>query len=239
MKYVQAQFSLKYEPQIRIRRDVNQIEDFLEKYYCAPQTMPIPDEFAAEAPRIVLNSKNNHSQISFSQISVDFTTKFTDEYVSRFDKTKEYISKRVYILKELLKKINIKEYYYFGLTYSVHLDVDENEPTDFMKKYISKGVLDEDDIYEASQRIALIKDDKYFINKQVGTFKEYQSNGTNILNLMDFKNSKLIKQGISALLDINNRYQYLSNGVGVTFENFEDDFEKIFELIEININELE
>ncbi len=58
MEYVQAQFSLKFEPQIRIRRYANQIEDFLQQYYGTPQTMPIPDEFAAEAPRIIINSKN-------------------------------------------------------------------------------------------------------------------------------------------------------------------------------------
>ncbi len=29
MKFVQAQFSLKYEPQLKIRRSANDIEDFL------------------------------------------------------------------------------------------------------------------------------------------------------------------------------------------------------------------
>lgn len=52
MKFVQAQFSLKYEPQIQIRRSANMIEDFLAEHYGPPQTMPIPDDFAAEAPRI-------------------------------------------------------------------------------------------------------------------------------------------------------------------------------------------
>ena len=52
MKFVQAQFSLKYEPQIKIRRSVNDIEDFLQEHYGTPQTMPLPDEFAPEAPRI-------------------------------------------------------------------------------------------------------------------------------------------------------------------------------------------
>lgn len=98
MKFIQAQFSLKYEPQIKIRRSVNDIEDFLQQHYGTPQTMPLPDEFAPEAPRIVLYSKNGHSQISFSQISVDFIVNFDDVYLNDFIKTKEYIQERLLLL---------------------------------------------------------------------------------------------------------------------------------------------
>ena len=73
MKFVQAQFSLKYEPRWKIRRDANHIEDLLQEYYGTPQIMPLPDDIAAEAPRIVFASHGGHSQINFSQISADFT----------------------------------------------------------------------------------------------------------------------------------------------------------------------
>ena len=87
MKFMQAQFSFKYEPQIKIRRNVNQIEDLLQDYYGTPQVMPIPDDFAAEAPRIILKSHNGHSQISFSQISMDFTVNFDGAYPDNFELT--------------------------------------------------------------------------------------------------------------------------------------------------------
>ena len=32
MKFVQAQFSLKYDPQVKIRRSANDIEDFLQQH---------------------------------------------------------------------------------------------------------------------------------------------------------------------------------------------------------------
>ena len=68
MKFMNAQFSLKFEPQRRIRRSINDIEDLLEQYYNVPQLSPLPDDFAADAPRIILNSKHGHSQIIFSTI---------------------------------------------------------------------------------------------------------------------------------------------------------------------------
>ena len=70
MMSVQAQFSLKYEPQIKIRRSANDIEDFLQQYYGTPQTMPLPDEFAPEAPRIVLYSKNGIVKLVFHRFQL-------------------------------------------------------------------------------------------------------------------------------------------------------------------------
>mgnify|MGYP004501909223 CR=1 FL=1 len=100
MNFVQAQFSLKYEPQPKIRRYVNDIEDFLEQHYGAPQTMPLPDEIAPEAPRIILYSKNGHSQIVFSQISVDFIVTFDSDFLNDFSKTQVYIQERVALIIE-------------------------------------------------------------------------------------------------------------------------------------------
>ena len=69
MDFIQAQFSLKFEIQAKIRRFANDIEDFLQDHYSAPQTMPIPDEIAPEAPQEVscksYNSKNGKAHFEF------------------------------------------------------------------------------------------------------------------------------------------------------------------------------
>jgi len=81
MKFIQAQFSLKYEPQLKIRRFANDIEDCLQQYYGIPQTNTLPDEYDLETPRVMISSKNGHSQISFSPISVDFIANFDNEFM--------------------------------------------------------------------------------------------------------------------------------------------------------------
>ena len=236
MRFVEAQFSLKYEPQVRIRRSVNQIEDFLENLYGTPQTVPIPDDFAAEAPRIILNSKNGHSQISFSQISVDFTVKFDANYMNEFSLTKAYLLERIAILKELLNTIGIKQYYFCGITYNVHLNTKEKTPVDYMKDLLGDKFTKGQNIYEASQRIAVIEDDCYFVNQQIGTYKEYQGKGNSIPNLLDFKNSKLVSEGVNLVLDVNNRYEYLYSGLSKEFTSFDDIVKKIYEIIESNLS---
>lgn len=234
MDYVQAQFSLKFEPQIRIRRSANQIEDILVEYYGTPQTMPIPDDFAAEAPRIILNSKGGHSQISFSQISVDLTVNFDGEYRNDFELTKQYLLQRLDILKNLLKEIDINGYYFLGISYNIHLDTDGKTPNQFMADILG-GSMNESDLYEASKRVATVKDGKYFLNEQVGTFKEYQNKGNSIPNLLDFTNSILVAEGVNLSLDVNDRYQYLSNG---QTKNIDVSGETILDIYNIIENDL-
>ena len=229
MEFVQAQFSLKYEPQVKIRRSLNDIEDCLQGHYGIPQSMPIPDDFAADAPRIIINSLNGHSQINFSQISVDFTVNFDGDYRNDFDLTKNYILERLALLKNLLHKIGISKYYFCGLSYNIHLDTKDKSSIEYVSDKL--GIETDKSIYEASRRIAYVVEDKFFVNQQIGTYKEYQSKGISIPNLMDFSNSTLVDEGVSLSLDVNNRYQYLITAEAVHMEGFDDIIEKVYMLI--------
>lgn len=237
MKFVQAQFSLKYEPQIRIRRNANLIEDCLQDYYNAPQVLPIPDDIAPEAPRIVLASKNGHSNINFSQLSVDFISNFDGEYLKSYEKTKEYIYERIVWLKQLLSQIGIKEYYFFGITYNIHLDIGNSNPLDYIKELLGESVSANAKLYEVMQRVASVDSDRYFVNRQISTFKEYQSKGIVSPNLLDFSNSKLISEGVNLSLDVNNRYAFLGSGKTAVMDSFEDELSSIFKLVEKNISD--
>lgn len=238
MEFVQAQFSLKYEPQIKIRRSSNDIEDFLQQHYGTPQTMPLPDEFAPEAPRIILYSKNGHSQISFSQISVDFIVNFDNEFLSDFKKTQEYIRERVTLIIELLKRININEYLFCGITYNARLDIGDERPIDYIKRFL-RGDIPQDGLYEASQNTACVKDGKFFINQQIGTYKEFQGRPGLVPNLFEIGNGTVISEGVSLALDINTRYQYVYKNKKNSINDCSKDVDTIFTLLTESINRWE
>ena len=238
MKFVQAQFSLKYEPQIKIRRSANDMEYYHQQHYGTPQTMPLPDEFAPEAPRIILYSKNGHSQISFSQISVDFIANFDNEFLSDFGKTQKYIQERVDLIIELLKKININEYLFCGIAYNVRLDIGVQRPIDYIRGFLG-GDIPQDDLYEASQNIACVKNDKFFINQQVGTYKEFQGRPGSVPNLFEINNGTVVSEGVSLALDINNRYQYMYRNKKNSINTCSKDVDTIFKLLIDNIGRWE
>lgn len=235
MKFIQAQFSLKYEPQIKIRRSANDIEDFLQPQYGTPQMLPLPDEFAPEAPRIILYSKNGHSQISISQISIDFIVNFDNEFLNDFKKTQEYIQERITLLIELLKRININEYLFCGITYNARLDIGTQKPIDYIRRFLG-GDIPQNGLYEASQNIVCVEDDKFFINQQIGTYKEFQGRPGVVPNLFEIGNGTVISEGISLVLDINNRYQYVYKNKKNSIKDCSKDVDSIFTLLIDNIS---
>lgn len=211
MKLVQAQFSLKFEPLVQIRRNANEIEDFLKELYGVPQTFPIPDNFAADAARILLHSKGGHSQISFSQISVDFIVNFDDDFTTNFNLTKNYLIERLNIIKNLLNRIGINTFCYAGISYDVKLDTDSLSPVDYMKKKLQEDDEKLNELYEMSRRVSHVKNNKYFVNESIGSYRQYQGSSVTPL-LMNIGNSEMVDEGVNLSLDVNSRYEYLTTG---------------------------
>lgn len=234
MKYMQAQFSLKFQPQARIRRGVNQIEDALNEHYGPAEMTPIPDEIAPEAPRIILRSKHGHSQINFSQISVDLTVNFDDKYWEDFDATQKYIIDRLSIFRELLKKIDIESFCFAGLSYNIHLNTEDRSPVQYAADLLALKT-DHKNICEISRRITSIEEDMFFVNQQIGTFKEYQ--GFNIPDLMNSQNSRLTAEGVGVVLDVNNRYEFQRTGNSRQIEELDGIITKIYDLIKRALKE--
>lgn len=238
MEFIQAQFSLKYEQQIKIRRYANEIEDFLQCYYGIPQTTPLPDEIAPDAPRIVLYSKNGHSQIHFSQVSVDFIVNFDNDFLNDFEKTKKYITERIILIIDLLRNIDINEYLYLGITYNAHLVIGNRNPIEYIKEKLG-GDFPQSDVYEISQNVASVKENRFFVNEQIGTYKEFQRKFGETSNPFKVVAGEVVSEGISLSLDINNRYQYIYQKKKNSISECLKDIDTIFSLLVDNINRWE
>ena len=159
--------------------------------------------------------------------------------MEHYEHTKSYIQKRVQLLKQVLLNIGIDEYYFFGLTYNIHLDIGRDNPLKYINKLLGDSFTDRSNLYEVMQRITSVEEDKFFINQQISTFKEFQNNGINVPTLMSFLNSKLIQEGVSVSLDVNNRYAFLNNGTNTSMSEFDCELNKIFDLIERTLQHLE
>lgn len=237
MEFINAQFSLKFEPQIYIRRKINDIEDLLKRYYNVPKLLPMPDDFAAEAPRIILSSKHGHSQIIFSQISVDVTVNFEGEFTRNFGKTKNYLLERVMLLKDLLPKIQIMQYYFCGIIYNFQIDTNGQKPVDYLKSIVNGNIDDNENVYEIAQRISTIVDNKFFVNRQASLYREFNGNGSNIPDLFTLTNNEVIAEGVNIGLDVNDRYSYMKSGKGKNFDLFADLLEKFYKIIESQLRQ--
>ena len=138
----------------------------------------------------------------------------------------------------MLRKININEYLFCGITYNTHLDILEQKPTEYIRKFLGGNIL-QDDLYEASQSMAYVKNDKFFINHQIGTYKEFQGRLGIVPSLFEADNAEVISEGVALALDINNRYQYIYKNKKNSINDCSNDLDNIFELLCDNINRWE
>ena len=213
MELVSAHFSIKFPRQANIRRKTNDIEDILEDSYETPQVFSMPDDFAADAPRLLFASKGGHSRIVISQISIEFEVTFDGDFVYDFDKTKEYILGKTELLLDILKSINIKEYCYCGLAYNINMNIGEDKPLTYIGDKLSdlgKGFNGE--LCDASWSKSYA-DGEYFMNERVGINRKLDDINDNVSpDLIEFRRNKILDERIGVLIDINDRRRYVENG---------------------------
>lgn len=227
MNFISAQFSIKFPRQIKIRRYANDIEDVLSEHYGAPQVFSMPDDFAADAPRLIFISKGNHSQITISQMAIDFVVNFDNDFVADFQKTKNYVLDRIDKIIKIFERIDIDKYYFCGLTYTYSIDTDGNVPEKYMEDKVGElGSLHLAELYDASWSKTYVEGE-YYINEHVGIGRKIDGAENMVPDLFTLVNNKVIEERVVVALDINNRLRYISKGVAVDKSGLEESIDNI------------
>jgi hypothetical protein len=222
--------SLKFPFKEKIRRLSNDVEDLFVGLYHQPTVLPVPDDIEPMIPRITLNSKNGHSTINFSQISIDFVVKFDDNYRYNYDKCEDYIQERMILVHKFLEKAGIDTIYYIGVTTQIRFigDSPKNEVELLKNTYLKQFEID--NLYDYNQKITLLENDEYFYNVTIGNYRDYIGEIINgqIPAIVSFEKAKVNRKGIFVILDINNRFKYTNKGISTKTESLDKVFEKIY-----------
>ena len=230
MNYRQLQFSIKFSKFENIRRHLNEIEDVFKDLFGVPQTVPVPDDFNPQVPRVVMSSKDGLCQISFSQISIDFSVRSSEEVLVENDACLEYTSKIVNLVKDFFIKVGISDFCYMGVICNLKLNIKGMTALDFAKKRLDKECYS-DGLYDVSQRLVSVKDNEFFVNEQIDTYHEPKEGITNIPEFRqgkDFSNEK----SVALSIDVNNRYSYIQSGNLIAIDEIKPVLQKIYAVIE-------
>ena len=222
--------SLKFPYKEKIRRLSNDIEDLFSSLYNQPTVLPVPDEIEPMIPRITLNSKNGHSSINFSQVSIDFVVNFDDNYRYDYNMCEAYIKERMSLIHEFLKKSEIESIYYIGLTTQIrYVEESVQDEIALLKESYLTG-FDTENLYDYNQKITLLDNDEYFNNITIGNYRDYAGEiiNSHIAAIVSFEKAKVHQKGIFVILDINNRYKYTIKGQSTPTESLDSVFEKIY-----------
>ncbi|MBX4271973.1 hypothetical protein [Clostridium estertheticum] len=210
VRIVNSNFSAVYTIQKEIYRKNIEIKDAFEDKYSVFNAMALPDEVEPMIPRVVMQSNNGHSQITFALNNVNLTTQYSDSFLFDYVKCSEYMEERTDKIFEVLDKIKLDKVLYISLKTRIVLPVSYN-PTLYLLEKFNKVKLEGNELTDLQQRFSFNKDNRYFININLGNYSQYdpriQSNPSDLL-LLNFRNSKIIEQGITVDFEMNNRYQY-------------------------------
>lgn len=222
--------SLKFPYKEKIRRLVNDVEDFFSNLYHKPTVLPVPDEIEPMIPRITLNSKNGHSTINIYQIGLDFVVNFDDQYRYDYNKCEKYIRERMILIHSFLKEVKIDTIYYMGLITQIrYLNKSSEDEIRFLKETYLKD-FEIDNLYDYNQKITLLEKNEYYHNITIGNYRDYTGEIINghIPAIVSFEKAKINQKGLFVVLDINNRYKYTNNGKSTSTESLDKVFEDIY-----------
>ena len=102
----QTNLNLVYPRITEYRKKFANSEDILERYFMPSTVLPIPEQVQDEVPRIIAQTKNGHSMLNIALSVASFTTNYNGEFVSDWNKCKEYLEQRCSDIYKIIDEID-------------------------------------------------------------------------------------------------------------------------------------
>lgn len=225
MKIDQISLTIKYPKVDDLLKKYFDNRSSFEKSFFPAITTPVPEGELLEIPRIILKSKQGHSEIQISQISLSFNVvKFDNGYEENWQLCKKYIDEKIEIIKEFLfKLLENKAYDFTGLIVSVSEEKDKDASS-----LLSNNLLKNknDNLHDVNVRYTFVKNKKFYVNFSVQNVRIFNSSA-NINVAGGLSDDKLDKNIIGIMVDVNDRYAFNNN------ENYKSNIDVVNELIDI------
>ena len=206
MKINQISITIKYSPIVDLQKNYYDKRAILEADFYPATVFPIPDDGFPEIPRMVIKSKNGHSEISISRIAMTFSViKFDNGYESDWDKCVAYVENKMKIINNFLNEIigvNNK-FEYCGLIVNLSFDSSGSICKELSSNLLKNNV---DNLFDINVRYTFVEDDQYFVNIQLQNQRIYNNVKGNIAGELSKENQK--DEVIGVLIDINDRFAF-------------------------------
>jgi hypothetical protein len=232
-RFIRNSFSVLFPRQRLIRRKANDLEDHLKHSYSPPQTIPIPDEFDPQVPRLIFGSEHGFSQIVVSQISISLNVTYSPDWQTDINEGREYLAERVSLLFESLQILDGVRASFCGQTTTVRLATDEADT--FVIGKIASWFSSDQDITETHElriKKANVIDNRFFNNLTLSNYRVWTIPST-ITTTPRVSSENVKERGLEVVGDFNDRYAYNER------EDYNSNIEVAQEVISNGLNEVE
>jgi predicted small secreted protein len=198
--------SIKYKKIDNLKKNYFINEDILKEHFNEATVLPIPDEAPLEIPRIIIKSKNEHSQLNISPIAATLQIDYNDGYEKDWNKCEDYIINKMKIVFSFFNILTKNEYEYIGVVSEILLDEYLRDGAKILAHNLLKNS-GESSIYDLNIRYTFVKEDKIFVNIMLQNARLFKDGiDTNCAGELSIDNQ--VSESIGAVIDINDRYGY-------------------------------
>lgn len=199
--------SVKYSKIENIKKHYFLHEEILEDIFNEATVLPVPDNAPMEVPRIIVNTKNEHAQLSITPIAATIQIIYDNGYEFQWEKCEIYI-------KNLMKKVFIfldsmtnNSYEYMGIVTTMLLDEYYGDVAHILANNLLK--VDNENLYDINLKYTFTKNKEEYINISIQNTRIFdaQSNESIAGGLNE---EYQVGQHIGVDVDINNRYAFNS-----------------------------
>jgi len=228
-------FSILYPRINNLRRKFVEHEDKLSEYFLPYNILPIPDDAPEEIPRIIMATKNGHSNLQISLNAMMLNTNYDNVFQNNWDACLDYLKKRVNNIYEILQDTLKQDKFLFtGLTTQMIFDnINENPIKLINDRLLNIKVSKEP--FDLNCKLTFVYEENYYINITFMNMRFYE--GTVALGNDSLAKLKEKAHNLGIILDVNDRYGFnYKEGYTSNYSKVENVFEITTDIIKNKID---
>lgn len=234
MVFQSTTVTLHFPPLNGIRENYFQNIHAIVGHFQEPTVLPIADNAPGEMPRIIVISKNGHSQLILTKTTATLNTAYDAGFEHDWGSCCAYLKAKMKVVRDFLVNLGVERFYFGGTSLNLLLDNVSCGPTPtlFLKDALLKeGPLG--DLKDINIRYTFVTEEKYYINIQYSNVK---SIGQDVNLSLPGALGALgeISESVGVTIETNDRYAFNEDR---DYVSGEADFLATIDLITTTLND--
>lgn len=205
----ETSISLQYKKIDNLKRTYFINENVLKEQFNEATVLPIPDDAPFDIPRIIVKSKNEHSQLNITPVNATLQITYNDGFEKDWNSCKQYILEKMNCVFDFLNILTNNKYEYIGIVSTILMDEYKGDTTRLLSNNLLNGNMKRD-IYDLNIKYTFTEEEKYFVNIVLQNARLYRD-GIEQNNAGALCQENQLSEMVGVIVDINDRYGFNNN----------------------------
>jgi hypothetical protein len=207
-RFTHQSFAVSFETTLKTESFAETLRPIFGEAYNSPDILPIPDEFGAEAPRLLFSSRHGFSQVVVSRLTASLNIGYSADFQTDASARDAYVRERIPLVFDAAAALSGGRLLFCGLTSRILMRV----PTDSDEEVITKIceatlTVKHSAIFDIAVKRTYALRSRFFANVSVQNYRGWS--GPPSESPIPRMAAKLAQErGVELLLDVNDRYAF-------------------------------